>query len=305
MPAVGAVAFRDGGQHRVVESRVPDLCLFRQQVSRLAEERALRVEHGAQHPGVEVLALGRRVEGHELATVGGRAADHGVQQHREFRVSRTPEACRVSVAERVHEQFERGPAAQWGLPREQAPITDMADPQSTSRTELRCPEPPGPSSRWMIDGSDGLALTRNGNSSITTTRGCPVTAEKSSAIASSQSCNGRLTLMPWRTSAAVNARRLTASVASTAGKYRPPVADVSASSRKLFPCRRRPLTTPSIAPGYAFRAKASSPAHSRSRSKMCSGLAVTMPPGSMSPYRKSIVFKIILLYNRTLPRSRG
>jgi hypothetical protein len=48
----------------------------------------------------------------------------------------------------------------------------------------------------MIDGSDGLALTRNGNSSITATLGYLVTAEKSSAIASSQFCTGRLTLTP-------------------------------------------------------------------------------------------------------------
>jgi hypothetical protein len=39
-----------------------------------------------------------------------------------------------------------------------------------------------------------------------------------------------------------------ASVSSSAGKYSPPVTEVSASSRKLFPWRRRPLTTPSNAP---------------------------------------------------------
>jgi hypothetical protein len=75
-------------------------------------------------------------------------------------------------------------------------MADMADPHSSSRTELRCPEPPGPSSRWMIEGRDGLALARDGNSSITATRGPPVTAENNSAIASSQLRTGRLALMP-------------------------------------------------------------------------------------------------------------
>jgi hypothetical protein len=50
-------------------------------------------------------------------------------------------------------------------------MTDMAEPHNSSLAVLSCPEPPGPSSRWMIDGKDGLAFTRNGNSSMTTVRG--------------------------------------------------------------------------------------------------------------------------------------
>jgi len=38
----------------MVESRVPDLRLFRQQVPGLTGQRKLRIEHGTQDPYVEV-----------------------------------------------------------------------------------------------------------------------------------------------------------------------------------------------------------------------------------------------------------
>jgi hypothetical protein len=101
----------------------------------------------------------------------------------------------------------------------------------------------------MIEGSEGLAFTRNGNSSMATTRGSSRTDDSSRAMASPQPCSGLLAAIPCRIKAAVNARRPRASVSSSAGKYIPPVAEVSASSRKLLPRRRRPLTTPSKAPG--------------------------------------------------------
>src|SRR5487761_1199243 len=151
----------------------------------------------------------------------------------------------------------------------------------------------------MIDGRDGLAFTRNGNSSITATRGRSRTEDRSSAMASSQPCSGLLTWMPCRTRALPNDRKLTASVSSSAGKYRPPVTEVSVSSRKLFPCRRRPLTTPSIAPRYGLSANESRPSHSRSRSNTCSGFAVTRfsQLGDLrNPQYKDTLLKSIDLY---------
>src|SRR5437867_4265456 len=73
-------------------------------------------------------------------------------------------------------------------------------------------------------------------------------------------------------------RRLTASVSSREGKYSPPVTEVRASSRKLFPCRRLPLTTPSSALRTGFDAKETRPFHSRSRSNTRSGFGIMRPP---------------------------
>ena len=66
-------------------------------------------------------------------------------------------------------------------------MTDMAEPHNSSLAVLSCPEPPGPSSRWMMEGRAGVAFTRNGNSSMTAVRGWSRTAPKSNAIASPQS----------------------------------------------------------------------------------------------------------------------
>src|SRR5689334_1452458 len=84
--------------------------------------------------------------------------------------------------------------------------------------------------------------------------------------------------MPWRIKAVLKVRRLTASVSSREGKYSPPVTEVRASSRKLFPCRRLPLTTPSSALRTGFDAKEARPFHSRSRSNTRSGFGIMPPP---------------------------
>lgn len=91
-----------------------------------------------------------------------------------------------------------------------------------SRARLERPEPPGPSSRWMIDGNDGGDggdRTRNGNSSMTMTRGRSRVTVNSSEIASLQSWNGLGTVMPLRIRTSANCRSEMASVASSAGKY--------------------------------------------------------------------------------------
>ena len=54
-------------------------------------------------------------------------------------------------------------------------MTLIADPHKIRRTELSRPVPPGPSSRWMIDGRAGDTRLTNGNSSITTSVGSAVT----------------------------------------------------------------------------------------------------------------------------------
>ena len=64
----------DRGQHRVVERRVADVRLLREQVPCLAEQRAIRVEHRAHHPGVEVVRARRGIVTDELPAVRRRAA---------------------------------------------------------------------------------------------------------------------------------------------------------------------------------------------------------------------------------------
>ena len=91
-------------------------------------------------------------------------------------------------------------------------MTDMAEPQSSNRTWLSRPLPPGPSSRWMIDGSDGEALTRKGNSSITTGTGRSLDSPNRNWIASIQSRSGGTGDPVKRISSSVNSRSETASV---------------------------------------------------------------------------------------------
>ena len=111
-------------------------------------------------------------------------------------------------------------------------MTLIADPHSASRTELPRPIPPGPSSRWMMDGSEGETRDRNGNSSRTTRTGSPVSRWNRYRIASFQSLNGRLMgSLVYRTSASENRRSDSASVASVAAKYRPLVTSASACNR--------------------------------------------------------------------------
>jgi hypothetical protein len=74
----------------------------------------------------------------------------------------------------VHDELKPGPPTWRRAPGKQAPITLIADPHKISRTELSLPVPPGPSSRWMIDGKAGDTRVRNGNSSITTRVGSAV-----------------------------------------------------------------------------------------------------------------------------------
>ena len=156
-------------------------------------------------------------------------------------------------------------------------VTAMAEPHRTSRAELSRPLPPGPSSRWMMEGRLGVTLDRKGNSSTTTRVGRPRNLRNSSAIASFQSRKGRsITSRVCRTSASAKSRSDSASVASVAAKYMPPVSSANACRRKLFPCLRRPLTIPSAAPFIALAdAKEASPCHSRTRSNTRSGFGTT------------------------------
>src|SRR6202000_2738907 len=52
--AARRVALGDGGEHGMIKRRVADLGLLHEQVPGLTEQRSLRVQHGPDHPGVEV-----------------------------------------------------------------------------------------------------------------------------------------------------------------------------------------------------------------------------------------------------------
>jgi hypothetical protein len=73
---------RNGGQRGMVERGVPDVRLFFEKVSSLAEQRPRRSQRGPAHPVVEVRDVGRRVPVDE-PLVCRRSADHRVDDGRE------------------------------------------------------------------------------------------------------------------------------------------------------------------------------------------------------------------------------
>ncbi len=81
--AVGPVAAGDGGQHGMVDRRAADIGLLGEQVARLAEQRHLRVQHGARHPRVEVTGPRGYVAADEFPPVGGGTADNGMNEDRQ------------------------------------------------------------------------------------------------------------------------------------------------------------------------------------------------------------------------------
>jgi hypothetical protein len=99
----------------MIQRRVTDFGLLGQQVSRLAKQRTLRIQHGPDDPWVEVREAGRGVEGHKLTPVSRGTADDRMQEQGKLRVVGTPEPGGIGVAERADQQFEAGPAAQRGL----------------------------------------------------------------------------------------------------------------------------------------------------------------------------------------------
>ena len=58
MPTPGGVAVGDGGKDRVVEAHVAELGLGREQVARLAEQRAGGIQHRPPDPAVVVAGVG-------------------------------------------------------------------------------------------------------------------------------------------------------------------------------------------------------------------------------------------------------
>jgi len=106
---------------------------------------------------------------------------------------------------------------------------------------------PGSSSRWMIDGRAGEAFAKKGNSSRTTVVGPAAAIRRSRPIASSQDSNrSGVGSSRNRASAAPNWRSESPSVVSVAVNMKPLVARATASRRNVFPCRRRPETTPNV-----------------------------------------------------------
>ena len=104
----------------MVQRRVADLGLLGEQVAGFPEQRSLRVQHGPDHPGVEVGQARRGVSPHQLPAVGRRATDHRMHQHGQPGVGDLPESCGIPVAEGVDEQFKSGPPAQRRPPGQQA-----------------------------------------------------------------------------------------------------------------------------------------------------------------------------------------
>lgn len=129
-------------------------------------------------------------------------------------------------------------------------MNDRADPHSRSRTGVFPRRAAGSRARWTMDGRAGEALARKGNSSMTATVSPFVAMRIRRAIASSQCSKRNGTLSPqWAASACPNWRRASPSVVSVAVNMKPPEALVSASRRKVLPCRLRPDTTPRVASG--------------------------------------------------------
>jgi hypothetical protein len=105
----------------MVERDVVQLRLIGEQVTGLAEQRAGGRQHGAQHPGVEVVRIGRGVVADELAAVRGSAAHDGVDLECGERVGHAPELGGQLVIEGRHDELEARPSAQGRVATEQPP----------------------------------------------------------------------------------------------------------------------------------------------------------------------------------------
>jgi hypothetical protein len=89
--ASGGIAVGDGSQDRVVQPHVMKLGLGGQQVARLTEQRAGRVQHRSPDPVIKVAAVGGRVIPDEFPPVSGRATDDRVHLDGQCRIRHTPE----------------------------------------------------------------------------------------------------------------------------------------------------------------------------------------------------------------------
>ena len=74
--AGSVISLGDGREHGVIQRRVADLGLLGEQVAGFPEERSLRIQHGSDHPGVEVSEVRVGVFAQELPPVSGSSADH-------------------------------------------------------------------------------------------------------------------------------------------------------------------------------------------------------------------------------------
>jgi hypothetical protein len=110
--APGAVALRDGGEHRVVQADVSQVGFVREQIARLAEQGTGRVQHGPRDPAVEVLRPRGRVVAYELPPVRGGAPGDGVYLEGQHGILDAPELGGEPVIQRRHDQFQARPAAQ-------------------------------------------------------------------------------------------------------------------------------------------------------------------------------------------------
>ena len=117
--APGGVAVGDGGQDRMVKPHVMQFGLGGEQVARLPEQRACRVQHRPLDPPIEVVRIGGHVIPSELTPVGRRAADDRVHLDGEHRVRDVPELRRQLVIKRRDEELKPGPSAQWRVPGQQ------------------------------------------------------------------------------------------------------------------------------------------------------------------------------------------
>ena len=109
--APGAVAFRDGGEHRAIQADVPQVGFIRQQVTRLTEQGTGRVKDGPRDPAVEVVRSRGCIVAHELSPVRGGAPRDGVHLDGQHRVLDAPELGGEPVIQRRDDQFQARPAA--------------------------------------------------------------------------------------------------------------------------------------------------------------------------------------------------
>ena len=134
--SAGPVAVGDGGQDRVVQANVTQVRLVAEQVARLPEQRAGRVQYGPLYPAVEVISSRGCVVAGELTPVGRSAANDGVHLDREPRIRHVPEPAGQAVVQGRDDELEPGPAAQRRAPASSLPMNDRADPHNSSRVRL-------------------------------------------------------------------------------------------------------------------------------------------------------------------------